>query len=197
MAEKKNNHTIRYGNKDGEIKFGHIHDDENISAFIVRSGYNSKHYITMDATGDADQGRKNGTINRCPGVYAIKCGDDVKDGIPALYIEAVNGDIVFSANNGRIRMQAENIELLAQGADNKNGNITLESNQSVNIRSNNIEVNGTSVLNMYCSSKVEVIADGVLNMFGSLMEATEACVRKNPSKSRGPLEIIQALKSIK
>lgn len=196
MAEKKNNHTIRYGNKDGEIKFGHIHDDENISAFIVRSGYNAKHYMTMDATGDTAQGRKNGTINRCTGVYAIKCGDDVEEGIPALYIEAVNGDIVFSANNGRIRMQADNIELLAQGADNKNGNITIESNQKVEIRSNNIELNGTSVVNLYCSSKVELIADGVLNTFGSLIESTEACTRKNPSKSFGSLELIQALKNI-
>lgn len=196
MAEKKNNHTIRYGNKDGELKFGHIHDDQNVAAFIVRSGYNNKHYMSMDATGDAEQGRKNGTINRCTGSYAIKCGDDVKEGIPALYVEAVNGDIVLSANNGRIRLQADNIELLAQGADNKNGNIILESNQKVELRSNNIELNGTSVVNLYCSSKVELIADGVLNTFGSLIESTEACVRKSPSKSFGPLEIIQSLKSI-
>jgi hypothetical protein len=196
MAEKKNNHTIRYGNKDGEIKFGHIHDDQNVSAFMVRSGYNAKHYMTMDATGDVAQGRKNGTINRCPGVYAIKCGDDVQEGIPALYIEAVNGDIVLSANNGRIRLQADNIELLAEGADNKNGNIVMESNQKVEIRSNNIEINGTSVVNVYSSSKLELVADGVLNMFGSLMEAVEACARKNPSKSFGPLEIIQSLKNI-
>lgn len=196
MSEKKNYNTIRYGNNDGEIKFGHIHDDEEVSAFIVRSGYNSKHYMTMDATGDVLQGRKNGTINRASGSYAIKAGDDVGDSIPAIWIEAVSGDIVLSATNGRIRMQAKNIELLAEGGDNQNGHITLESNEKVTVKSNNIELNADSVLNLYSSAKVELIADGVLNMFGSLMECAEGASLISPSKSFGPLEIIQALKSI-
>ena len=196
MSEKKNYNTIRYGNNDGEIKFGHIHDDEEVSAFIVRSGYNSKHYMTMDATGDGPQGRKNGTINRAPGSYAIKAGDDVQDSIPAIWIEAVSGDIVLSATNGRIRMQAKNIEMLAEVGDNQNGHITLESNEKVTVKSNNIELNADSVLNLYSSAKVELIADGVLNMFGSLMEAAEGTSLISPSKSFGPLEIIQALKSI-
>lgn len=196
MSEKKNYNTIRYGNNDGEIKFGHIHDDEEVSAFIVRSGSNSKHYMTMDATGDVLQGRKNGTINRAPGSYAIKAGDDVGDSIPAIWIEAVSGDIVLSATNGRIRMQAKNIELLAEGGDNENGHITLESNEKVTVKSNNIELNSDSVLNLYSSAKVELIADGALNMFGSLIEAVEGTSLINPSKSFGPLEIIQALKSI-
>ena len=196
MAEKKNYNTIRYGNNDGEIKFGHIHDDEEVSAFIVRSGYNSKHYMTMDATGDGPQGRKNGTINRAPGSYAIKAGDDVQDSVPAIWVEAVNGDIVLSATRGRIRMQAKNIELLAEGGDNENGHITLESNEKVSVKSNNIELNADSVLNLYSSAKVELIADGTLNMFGSLIETVEGCSLISPSKSLGPLEIIQALKKI-
>ena len=98
MSESKNYHTIRYGNKDGEIKFGHIHNDNEISAFMVRSGSDTRHYMSMDATGG--EGRKGGTINRCPGTYQIKCGDDVtsdpEDGLPAFYVECVNGDIILA-----------------------------------------------------------------------------------------------------
>ena len=28
MGKKRNYHTIRYGQKDGEIKFGHLHKDD-------------------------------------------------------------------------------------------------------------------------------------------------------------------------
>ncbi len=34
---KQNYDTIRYGNKDGEIKFGHITDNDEVDAFLVRS----------------------------------------------------------------------------------------------------------------------------------------------------------------
>ena len=42
MTTKPENYdTIRYGNKDGEIKFGHITENNEIDSFIVRSGYES------------------------------------------------------------------------------------------------------------------------------------------------------------
>lgn len=183
MAEKKNYHTIRYGNKDGEIKFGHIHDDENISAFIVRSGYNSLHYMSMEATGDSD--RKNSTINRSPGPYSIKAGDDVKDGAPAVYIEAVSGDIVLSALNGRVRIQAKNIDLISRGGDNKNGGITLDSNERINLKSKNIEIDATSVCKMFSSGTVEVVGDGLLNIYGGLIDACDGATKLNKSKAGG------------
>lgn len=190
MSEKKNYHTIRYGNKDAEIKFGHIHNDNNISAFMIRSGYNSLHYMSMDATGDVDQGRKNGTINRCPGSYSIKSGDDVADGTPAIYVEAVNGDIVLSALNGTIRIQAENIEMLASGPDNKNGNIVLESNERIDLKSKNIEIDSSSVCKMFSSGTLEVVGDGVLNIIGGIVEACDIASGKGlTSKSSSPLEI--------
>ena len=40
---KKNECTIRYGNKDGELKFGHITVGDEIDAFIVRSGTEPNH----------------------------------------------------------------------------------------------------------------------------------------------------------
>jgi hypothetical protein len=194
MAEKKNYHTIRYGNKDGELKFGHIHDDENISAFMVRSGYNSLHYITMDATGDSD--RKNSTINRSPGPYEIKAGDDVKEDAKAIYIEAVNGDIVLSALNGRVSIQAKNIDLISRGGDNKNGNITLDSNEKISLLSKNIECNATSVAKFFSSGTVEVVGDSILNIYGGLIDACDGATKLNQSKAGGSsVETREASKS--
>ena len=51
MSQKKNYHIIRYGTAEGEIKFGHLHKDNVVSAVMLRSGFTYKHYITMDGDG--------------------------------------------------------------------------------------------------------------------------------------------------
>ena len=190
MSESKNYHTIRYGNKDGEIKFGHIHNDNEISAFMVRSGSDTRHYMSMDATGG--EGRRGGTINRCPGTYQIKCGDDVtsdpEDGIPAFYVECVNGDIIFSATRGRIKFQAENIEFLASGADNNNGVITLKSNEKVEIISKNVEVNATSVAKFFSSGTCKVVGNAILDLYGGLSACATGASKLKKSKYGGTAE---------
>ena len=60
MPEPQNYDTIIYGNKDGELKFGHITENKEVDAFIVRSGAEPNHYIEMCSTGDAH--RKHGTV---------------------------------------------------------------------------------------------------------------------------------------
>lgn len=182
MTKIKNYHTIRYGNKDGEIKFGHIHSDEQVAAFYVRSGYDDRHTIQMDATGDAEEGRKGGTIINCPGSFQVKCGDDVKDGIPALYIEAVNGDIVLNAKNGRIRMMAENIDMIAEGGDTKNGNITMTANQNIFMDSKNFESVSRAIARIVSKGTVKVTADGIMNIFGGILDFADGATSLGTSK---------------
>lgn len=190
MAKAENYHTIRYGNKDGELKFGHIHNDNEISAFMVRSGSDTRHYMSMDATGN--EGRKGGTINRCPGTYQIKCGDDVtsdpEDGTPAFYVECVNGDIIFSATRGRIKFQAENIEFLASGSDNKNGVITIKSNEKVEIISKNVEVNASSVAKFFSSNTCKIVGNAILDIYGGLSACATGASKIKKSKYGGTAE---------
>ena len=42
-------------------------------------------------------------------------------------LDAENGDIVIKAPNGRIRMEAINVDILAIGGDGSNGNVQIES----------------------------------------------------------------------
>ena len=67
---------------DGEIKFGHLHYDDELSSVLLRSGRDKKHYITMDSSGDDT--RKNGTICRSPGSFQVKAGDKVEEENPHL-----------------------------------------------------------------------------------------------------------------
>lgn len=205
MGKTKNYHTIRYGNKDGEIKFGHIHNDDNVAAFIVRSGYESEHYISMDSSGEPH--RKHGTIHRCTGAFQVKAGDNVtnsnKSKNNAVYIEAVNGDIVFNAPNGRIRLISENIDLVASGADNKDGVVTIDANEKIILNSSIIDISSKVSTRIFSEKTVELIGNGILNIYGGLVEAIDGATTLKGSKVcpapiiATPTEIRQAVESIK
>jgi hypothetical protein len=198
MAKPKNYNTCDYGTNDGDIKFGHIHEDGEISSVMLR-GKSSEHYISLEQTGKPH--RKNGTICRSRGSFQVKAGDDVKPKTPGVYLEASSGDIVIVAPSGRIRMIAENIDLLASGADGENGVITLESNEKVIIRSKTIDVSSVVSTKIFSEKTVEVIGNGILNIYGGLCEVSEGTTSIKGSKD-GPIpglgtlhELVSAIRS--
>ncbi len=181
----QNFHTIRYGNKDGELKFGHVHSDQQMSSFLIRSGHDDRHLMTMDCTGSKPEGRKGGTLNSCPGSFQIKCGDDVDDNIPALFIEAVNGDIVLKASRGRIRMEAENIDMIASGSGGGIGNIHMTANENVDIKCKNFDFTARSLGKVISNGALKITGDTVLNIYGSIIDAASAASKIKKSKA-GP-----------
>ena len=115
MAQRKNYHTVRYGTRDGELQFGHIHQDNNEAAVMLRSGHESLHYIQMDHTGD--EVRKHSTICRSTGSFQVKAGDNAKitknneSNDAGIYMDSISGDIILRASKGKIRIEAQDIEL--------------------------------------------------------------------------------------
>jgi hypothetical protein len=181
---KQNYNTIRYGNSDGELKFGHIHDDNKISAFIVRSGRESNHYITMESEGEPH--RKHGTICRSTGAFQIKAGDNVKSsGIKeniGVYIEAVDGDIVLNAGNGRIRLIGENIDFIARGGDGQNGVISIDANEKVIVNSPIVSINSKVSTKMVSDGRIDVIGKAILNIYGGLVDCADGATSVVGSK---------------
>ena len=181
---KKNNDLTRYGNKDGELKFGHIHEDGKIAAFIVRSGSESNHYITMDSEGQPH--RKNGTICRATGAFQIKAGDNVKSsGIEeniGVYIEAVNGDIVLNDGNGRIRLIGQNIDFVARGSDGQNGNINIDANEKVIVNAPIVSVTSKVSTRLVSENQIDLIGKAILNIYGGLVDCADGATKINGSK---------------
>jgi hypothetical protein len=192
MAKPKNNYTCDYGTNDGDIKFGHIHEDGEISSVMLR-GKSSEHYITLEQTGKPH--RKSGTICRSRGTFQIVAGDDVIPKSPGIYLEAASGDICIIAPSGRIRMIAENIDLLASGADGENGVITLDSNEKVIIKAPTIDVSSIVSTKIFSEKTVECIGNGVLNVYGGLIEFVEGTTTIKGSKN-GPIPGLGTLKEL-
>jgi hypothetical protein len=183
MSERKNYHFNRVGNDHGEIRFGHIHQDNNISGVMLRTGEDGgRHYMTMDSSGSVDQGRKGSTINVCPGSFSVTAGRDVAKDIPAIYQLAENGDILIGSPNGRITIWAQNIELIASGPDGKNGNIIIDANEKVIVRAPIIDVSSKVSTKIFSEKTVDVIGKSILNIYGGLVDCADGATKLKGSK---------------
>ena len=179
MKQGQNYHVCRYGTVDGEVQFGHIHEDGVICAAMIRSGYDERHYMQMDADGH----REGHTLNRCPAVFSIIAGEDLKEDDPAIVLNALKGDIIISAQSGKIQLQATNIMISAQGHDNKTGYVTVEANEKFDVRAKNIELNASSVAKFFSSGTLETVGKGILNIYGGLMQTADGSSMISGSKS--------------
>ena len=184
-GKKRNRKTVRDGTNDSETRRGHISDDEVLSCFAVRSGYDELHYLQMDA----DATRPGWTIIRSPGVTQVKTGDDVSDDTNAIVIEALRGDIFIKAHKGRIMMEAENIQGIALGKNNKNGVISFEADEKFEVKAKNVEMNGSAVARFFCSGVLQVVGDGTLEMFAGLADCATGATKLKKSKYPSTVEI--------
>lgn len=183
MAKSQNNETKDIRTKDGNLKYGHIHDDQVISS-IMMQGQESLEFVTIDQTDP----RKRWVWTRNRGRYQVISGDDIPEDQIAIYISSAGGNGQAPGNiemfsKGTIKIQAENIELIATGTDNNAGNITLQGNQ-------NIKLEGGKEINMDSKESTSITAAADLNLTatnsmknkaGHIQQETAASALKKPA----------------
>ena len=196
MTKPTNKHPYRIGNEHGEVRFGHIIKEKQFG-YLVRTGDDGgRHYIRMRSNGDVRQGQKGSTNFHSPGSHTINCGQDIRgaksaDGgkvvnPPAYNLLAQNGDITIAAPHGTIRLSAQNIELIAEGNDGRNGIISLNSNEKIRIEAPDVEVTSSVSTKIVSANTVNVVGEGIMNCYGGLMDfcdgATALLGSKNSDK---------------
>lgn len=170
--------------KDSRIELGHLHLagegdglGSDVTAGIYLQAYDSTHYMSMDIDGP----RAGWTLNRCPGPYEIMCASKTA-GLPRLdneggvgfFLLAENGDIIIRAPKGRIRLSAMDIDLDAKGVNGSRGTINIESNQSVNINTTNLNVETKSGIKIKTATNLDIIANGTLTFAVRFMNGLTA-----------------------
>lgn len=181
MSQHVNYHKIRYGTAEGEIKFGHVHTDNVRSAVMLRSGHTYEHYMTMDGPG-GKKFRKHSTNFRGPGAFQVKHGKGVPNDEPAIFLDAENGDIVIRASNGRIRLEALDIDITATGGDDR-GNIQISATDKVITTGNIIDCKAVVAAKFFSNKSVEVCGESVLNMYGGFTEWADGATCLKGSKT--------------
>jgi hypothetical protein len=176
MTLSVNYETRKISTKDGMISFGDIHSDQVKSSIMIQ-GQESLEYIAIDQT----EPRKRWITSRCRGRYQIGCGDDIPKNEVGFWLNAESSDILIQTK-GRIRMEAENIDLIARGPDSTKGVVNIISNESVNIESKKITANANESISIFTDGEMLQTAINIMKIYGgSIEKMTSMSAIKPPS----------------
>ena len=177
----KGNYTANgLGNDKGSIMFGQIHEKGDVTAGVMLRTPNGKHFMAMDIDGE----RPGWTTFAGPGNFSIEAGEKREKIDSVIMINAKNGDIQIIATDGNIRMEANNIELIARGEGGSAGNISCTATESFVIEdTKKVLIDAKKMFKLSTCDTGQVIANGTLSIYGSIIKGvTDACSVK-PSKN--------------
>ena len=173
---KQNYTAIRYGNDHGSISFGTIHKPGDVTAGVKLQTHEGDHAFFMDRDG----ARKGWTTSLSPGNFQVQCGERKEEAEDSMILNALNGNIIICASNGKIRLQATDIELIAVGEGGAKGNIRLDATENISTSSKSFKINSVNSLSFNSPSNMEIAANGVLTLYGSVIRGvTDACAVKD------------------
>ena len=199
-GEKKNPEYVKYGTKDGQLEFGHLHMGSegelksDVTSGVMLQAYDSRHYMTMDIDGV----RKGWTLNRSPGPTQTICASDdagivgSEKGV-GYFLLSENGDIIIRAPKGRIRLSALDIDIRADGTDNTRGSINLDSNQSVNIKTGSLNAEASIGVKIKTPKTMDLIANTSLHFTANFINGFSAATAALPNKAypKSTIDFIQ------
>ena len=176
-ATTKHNYTaIVYGNEYGSVGFGHIHEKGDVTTGVRLSTPDAEHHVVLDVDGP----RKGYTQIAGPGNFSVNCGSANTEAAETLSMVAENGNISITATNGKIRLQATDIELVAVGEGGSKGNIRLKATETLETVSKKTLMTSTAFFRIATPGTGEVVANSVLQMYGSVFRGiSDGCILKN------------------
>lgn len=173
---KQNYTALRYGNDHGSISFGHIHQQADVTAAVIIQTPDGTHQFSLDEDGI----RKGWTTSTSPGNFQVECGSANQEAQDSLMLNAKNGNIIIKANNGKIRLEGTDIELIAVGEGTGKGNIKLTASENVVVDAKQLCVTASASYRICTPGIGEVIANSVLTIYGSILKGVDdSCSFKN------------------
>ena len=126
-----------------------------MTSSVAIEARDGRHFMCFDEDGQ----RTGYTLLSAPGSTFIQSGDDLEQQQEAIMILAKNGDIHLKATNGKIKLEALDIELIANG-NAPQGVIWANAYETLKLDSKNVTIDGKQ------SSKV--MTSGLMTIRGGL-----------------------------
>jgi len=178
---KQNYTAIGLGNDKGSFQSGRVHKQGDVNAGPGLYTPDGEHQLSLDVDGK----REGWTVSTSPGAFQVECGSKMEEAENAVIITAVNGDISIKATNGKIRLQGTDIELVAMGEGQTKGNIKLTSSENVIVESKKVLVTAKTMYKIATPGTGQLVANGVLEMYGSIIRGVTDAVASKDSKVGG------------
>ena len=178
---KKNYTAIEYGNDHGSLSFGQIHKNADVTSAVMLKTEDGEHFMSMDKDGQ----RKGWTTFMGPGNFQVECGSANEESQDTCMINAKNGNIDIIARNGKIRLQATDIELIATGATTDKGNIKMVASENISGEAKKILLSSKNNTKIMSAGITECIGNSCLKMYGSIISGVSDAVAVKESKVGG------------
>jgi len=177
----KTNYTaIGWGNDHGACSFGSVHLRGDVTSDFLVQASDGEHFFSMDKDGP----RKGWTTSMSPGNFQVECGSNRTKADDTCMINAKNGNIDIIATNGKIRLQADSIEMFACGAGDE-GNVQITATETASIFGSKVIINSKVNTKLMSSGITEVIANSCLKMYGAIISGVSDAVASKDSKVGG------------
>ena len=180
-SAKQNYTAIKYGNNQGSIAFGQIHKQGDVTSAVMLETPDGEHQLSLDLDGQ----RTGWTCSTSPGNFQVECGSANEEAQDSAVINAKNGNIILLATNGKIRMQATDIELIAVGEGGAKGNIKMNATETITTESKKFLVTAKSFYRIASPQTGEIVANGVLKLYSSIIRGVSDAVAVKDSKVAG------------
>ena len=180
-SAKQNYTTVKYGNNQGSIAFGQIHKQGDVTSGVMLETPDGEHQLSLDLDGQ----RTGWTCSTSPGNFQVECGSANKEAEDSMVLNAKNGNIIIMATNGKIRLQGTDIELVAVGEGGAKGNIKMNATESIVTESKKFLVTAKSFYRIASPQTGEVVANGVLKLYSSIIRGVSDAVAVKDSKVAG------------
>ena len=172
---------------------GQIHEKGDVTSGVMLQTPDAEHNFTMDIDGP----RKGWTTLTSPGNVSVKCGMTNTKEVDSMSITADKGNICITATEGKIRLKATDIELVTTGNGTDSGNIIMNATETIKLESKKCLITTQAYTKICGSGTVEITANSVLNIYGSLLKAvTDSIAGAKESKFGGQKKLREQLQTV-
>ena len=136
--------------------------------------FRSRHFMAFDEDGP----RTGYTLLNSPGSTFIESGEDLTQEQIGVMILSKNGDIHLKATKGKIKLEALDIELIANG-NSPQGVIWANANETLKLDSKNVTIDGKQSCKVMTSGLLTIRGSLGLQMLSPLIEGVSRALTKD------------------
>ncbi len=182
-GQSKQNYTAKsIGNDKGAIKFGQIDKKGAVTSGVKLDTPDGRHQFNLEIDGK----RKGWTSSTSPGNFQVECGSDNVESDSTCVIDAVNGDIIITAHNGKIRMVGTDIELVAIGEGGSKGHIKCSATETFTVhKTKKIILDSKSLTKITTGGIMWMAANSCMKIYSSIIRGVTDAVAIKDAKNGG------------
>ena len=173
MSEKKNFWNQVISAMNGAITFGKLSPTGDVTSSVHIQALDGRHFMSFDEDGE----RTGYTLLNSPGSTFIESGEDLTQEQIGVMIVSKNGDIHLKATKGKIKLEALDIELIANG-NTPHGVLWANATETLKLDSKNVTIDGKQSCKVMTSGLMTIRGGLGTQMLSPLIEGVSAAMSK-------------------